>query len=140
MKKYLVLIVLFCVACRPSAPTSSVKAQWSSDRKSIQVTGLPEAVIGEIRRDSLNKQDIYGLLPIRKMPVDTSLKDEQPVQIGFYDFAGDTISFVPDTPFVKNQYYFVRYYRHDEPVSLLDMVKGHKRPGAQSYTEWIFNY
>ncbi len=27
-----------------------------------------------------------------------------------------------------------------QPVSLLDMVKGHKRPGAQSYTEWIFNY
>ncbi len=94
--------------------------------QSIEFKGLEYAITGEINRDSV--PGIWqGLIPVYRMPADTDMKDYQRPLPGQYRLKDSAVVFTPDTPFVKNQTYFLRYFEFGEGNSTWDFIKGKKR-------------
>jgi hypothetical protein len=108
-----------------------------NNSKSLQFTGLDAAIIGEISRDS-SIQVWQNLIPVYRMPADTDLKDYQPAQPGKYTVVDNAVVFTPDTPFAKNQSYFVRYYQYGAGHSIWEHISHHTKIDKQQYTDLIF--
>ncbi|MDB5015556.1 MAG: hypothetical protein JWQ84_388 [Mucilaginibacter sp.] len=137
MKKLLLLLLLFGIGCthKPASPT--VHINLVNNSHSVKFTGLDYAVVSDINRDSI--PDVWqGLIPVFRMPADTDMKDYQPVQPGRYQLKDSAVVFTPDTPFIKGQLYFMRYYRFGEGQGILDFIKNKKRLGKAQYTDLIF--
>jgi len=137
MKKQVLLLLLFCFGCAQKPKVLVVHINLVNNGQSIKFTGMDYAIISEINRDSV--PGIWqSLVPVYRMPADTDMKSYQPVQPGVYQLKDSSVVFTPDTPFVKNQTYFVRYYQFGEGNSIWDFIKGKKRPGSTHYTDLIF--
>lgn len=108
-----------------------------SNRQSVKISGLDNAIIQEIARDSVGAA-WQSLVPVYRMPADTDLKSYQPVQPGAYQVKDGVVIFTPDTPFVLHQVYFVRYYQFDKGNKATDFIMGHNRPGGSVYSDLIF--
>ena len=137
MKKSVWFLVLFCFGCthKPKAP--AIHISLINNSRSIKINGLDYAIISEINRDSV--AGIWqGLLPVFRMPADTDMKDYQPAQPGQYRLTDSAVVFTPDTPFVKNQRYFVRYFKFGEGSSTLDYIRGKKKLGSTHYVDVVF--
>ena len=134
MKKPVLLILLLCLGCTAKTDT---QIHISVVNQSLQFTGLDAAIIGEISRDS-SVSVWQSLLPVYRMPADTDMKDYQPVQPGKYGVRDSTVIFTPDTPFLKNQAYFVRWYQYSKGSSVWDHIKHHEKLGKQPYQDLIF--
>jgi len=78
------------------------------------------------------------LVPVYRMPADTDMKTYQPEQPGKYVVADSIVTFTPDTPFVKTQTYFVRWYHLDDNARPADYLKGNRKPGQKYFTDLIF--
>jgi hypothetical protein len=108
-----------------------------SNKQTLKITGLSNAVVQDINRDTTaNKWQ--QLIQIYRMPVDADMKDFQPIQPGKYSVKDSTIFFIPDTPFMQQQTYFVRHYHYDEDRSIWSFIKGERRAGKINYTDLIF--
>jgi hypothetical protein len=137
MKKSVWLLFLFCLGCAHQSKQAAVHIRLINNNQSIKFTGLDYAIMSEINRDSVT--DIWeNLLPVYKMPADTDLKDYQPVQHGLYKLTDSAIVFTPDTPFVKNRTYFMRYYQFDGGVNVWDFIKGKKKLRGIRYVDLAF--
>ncbi len=133
MKKTAWILILFCVACskKPKAPIIHVALADSS----IKITGIDYAIAGEINRDSV--PEVWeNLVPVYRMPADTDLKDYQPTQHGVYKLQDSAIVFTPDTPFVKGQTYFLRYYQF-AGTDIWDYVRGKRKLRSIPYTDFV---
>lgn len=93
-------------------------------------------VLGEISRDTANKWQ--SLAPVYRMPADTSLKNYMSAQPGIYQLKNNALVFTPDTPFVKQQTYFLRFYNYAGNKSIWDYIRGKSQPGRLHFTELIF--
>lgn len=78
------------------------------------------------------------LIQVYRMPIDTEMKDFQPIQPGKYAVKDSTILFTPDTPFTQQQTYFVRHYHYDEDRNIWSFIKGERQAGKINYTDLIF--
>jgi hypothetical protein len=135
MKIAVWILLLFCFACtqKPGAPVIQINLTESS--RSVKFKGLDYAILSEISRDSI--PDIWeNLLPVYHMPADTELKNYQPVQHGSYILKDSAIVFTPDTPFIKGQTYFMRYYQFSGE-NIWDYIKGKKRLGEAKYRDLL---
>ena len=111
----------------------------ADSNRSLKISGFDKAIITDIGRDT-NNEAWQSLLPVYKMPSDTDMKDYQEVQPGNYKVDDSVVVFTPDTAFVKDQAYFLRYFRHDEGISALQYIRDKKRPGSLSYKDLVFSY
>jgi hypothetical protein len=137
MKKTAFIIILFCFACKSKPKTPLVHIIMADSGRSVEFKGLDYAITGEINRDSV--PGIWqGLIPVYRMPADTDMKDYQKPLPGVYRLKDSAVVFTPDTPFVKNQTYFVRYFKFDGGNSTWDIIKGKKKLGKTPYTDLIF--
>jgi hypothetical protein len=135
MKKAAWILLLFCFACtsKPKAPV--VYISLADSNRSVKFKGLDYAIVSEINRDPI--PGIWeNLLPVYRMPADTDLKNYQPVQHGLYTLKDSAVVFTPDTPFVKGQTYFIRYYQF-KGENIWDYIKGKKRLGAVGYSDLV---
>jgi len=133
----LYLIALLLIGCSQKAKAPAVYV--SVEGKSIKFSGLDYAIISDINRDSV--PGIWEtLLPVYKMPADTDLKNYQPVQHGTYILKDSAVVFTPDTPFIKNQRYFMRYYQFGNGITAADLFTGKKQLGRVPYRDfdWWF--
>ncbi len=137
MKKIWLLLVLFCVSCSNTSKSPVIHIVKIDKERSVKISGLDVAVMQDIARDS-SGANWQGLIPVYKMPVDTDMKNYQPVQPGIYHIANDAVIFTPDTPFVSHQTYFVRYYKFDSGNKLTDFIGGRNRPGSLHYIDLTF--
>ena len=136
MKKLAYLVIVMLAACthRSAAPVIHIAI---TPGKTLKFTGLNEAVLNDIARDS--DAAVWQIfLPVYKMPADTDMKSYQPLQPGRYAVMGNTIIFTPDTPFVKGQPYFVRYVLAGEGITITDYLKSRVKPGRPRFTDLIF--
>jgi len=137
MKKLTMLLLLFSIGCTQKPKAPALHISLINNKRSVKIKGVDYAIISEINRDSV--PGIWqGLLPVYRMPADTDLKSYQPIQSGSYQLKDSAIFFTPDTPFVKNQTYFIRYYQFGEGNSIWDFIKGKKRPGSTRYIDLSF--
>jgi hypothetical protein len=131
------LLLLFCLGCNHRHKIPDVHISLINNNRSVKFKGLDYAVISEINRDSV--QGIWqGLLPVFRMPADTDLKNYQQAQPGIYRVKDSAVVFTPDTPFVKGQIYYMRYYQFDDGQTVWDFIKDEKRPGSKHYIDLIF--
>ena len=79
-----------------------------------------------------------NLIPVFRMPADTDLKNYQPIQPGLYQLKDSAVVFTPDTPFVNSQTYFVRYFEFTKGSSIMDFIKGKRKPGSINFIDLIF--
>ena len=135
MKKLLFILVLFCLGCM-TKPHNAIHIALINNNRSVKIAGLNNLVIQEIARDTANRFE--SLVPVYKMPVDTDMIEFQPIQPGKYTVKNSALVFTPDTPFVKHQTYFIRYYQYGEGNSVWDFVKGKKTASKLHFTDLIF--
>lgn len=138
MKLSILILLLFSFGCSSSKHNSSdIKIKLTNNHRALQFNGLDKLIINEISRDS-NNAVWQSLVAVYAMPVDTDLKNYQPVQPGKYAVQGSTVLFTPDTPFVKGKTYFVRNYRLGKGISLADYIKGQAKVGNVQFIDLIF--
>jgi hypothetical protein len=136
MKKYTWLLLLFLFGCNHEQPAPLIYIGLTNNNKSLQITGLNPVILNDINRDSIkNWQSLFAVF---RLPADTDLKDYQPIQPGRYQLADSTIVFTPDTPFVKQRPYFMRYYNYAGNKSIWDYIRGKTTKGQLHYTDLIF--
>lgn len=139
MKRYgYRILVILCVFSCKNAQVDTVSAHLSlvNDQKSLRIRGFDQTILNDIDRDSIkNWQSVFA---IYRLPADTDLKDYQPIQPGRYQVHDSTLVFIPDTPFVKHQSYFLRYYNYAGNKTLWDYLKGKTTKGKLHYTDLIF--
>lgn len=136
MKKSVWILLLLCLACTPKPKTPAVKVSMINNNHSVKFTGLDKAIMGEISRDTASGA-WKSLLPAYRMPKDTDLKDYQPVQPGTYRLKDSTVVFTPDTPFVRGQTYFMRFYQFGGN-STWDFISGKKKLRDKHYIDFPF--
>ncbi len=78
------------------------------------------------------------MFAIYRLPADTDMKDYQPTQPGKYLLKDSALVFTPDTPFIKQQSYFVRYYNYADNTTIWDYLRHKTTKGQLHYTDLIF--
>ncbi|MGZ3757095.1 MAG: hypothetical protein ACXVAY_02890 [Mucilaginibacter sp.] len=137
MKKITLLIMLlFALACKQKEQSPQVQIALVNNNKSLQIQGMDYLILKEIAADTGKHWE--SLFAVYRMPTDTDLKDDQPLQPGKYLLRDSALVFTPDTPFMKNQPYFLRYYKYGGNSNVWDFVRGKKRPGKMRFTDLIF--
>jgi hypothetical protein len=135
---YLMLLTFVLASCTSNQTrTNQIHIALTADKRSLNITGLDNAIVQDINRDSLGG-NWQSLVPVYKMPADTDLKNYQPVQPGKYIVKDSVVVFIPDTPFIARQTYFVRYYNFDANNKASDYILGHNKLGSLPYTDLIF--
>lgn len=135
MKNGFILSMVFLSAC--SGPSTRLKVRFVEKNNSFIISGIDSNFLAGIRNDTAAAL-WQSLIPIYCMPADTDLKDYQRPQPGRYKLLGNDVIFTPDTPFRRNQTYFVRYYRFGKSKSLWDVLKGKDDIKSTRYTEQVF--
>lgn len=131
------LLILACIGCTTKTNAPMLYIELDSGKQSLKITGLNYDIVQDINRDTATNK-WQRLISVYRIPVDTEMKDFQPIQPGKYLVKNNTIFFTPDTPFVQQQTYFVRYYHYDEDRSVWGFIKGQRRAGKVNYTDLIF--
>lgn len=137
MKRSIWVTVLFCFGCSQKPKPAAIHIKLVNNNHSVELSGLDIAITNEIARDSSN-EEWQKLIPVYSMPVDTAMKNYQPVQPGTYHLQDSAVVFTPDTPFTKGKSYFIRYYQFNSGSGAADFIKGRKRLGETHYTDLIF--
>jgi len=137
MKKILLLLLIFSAACKSKPKEAPVSVKLINNGRSVKFQGIDDAILGEISRGA-GPEIWQSLLPVYRLPADTDMKDYQQPQPGTYKLQEKGIVFTPDTPFIKGQAYYVRYYHFDEGKNVWDIVKNKRKLGNQPFTdlEW----
>jgi hypothetical protein len=135
--------IFFCMACNgPSAKQdANIRIHLSADSQAVCVGGLAYAILHDLKQDSLSLQSWQAMLPVYRMPADTTMKDDQTQQPGTYQLTDSAIVFKPDTPFVKHQQYYVRFYGNGgSPLSSWKLIRSKANLKGPAYTEVVFNF
>jgi hypothetical protein len=136
MKRFVWLFFFLCLGCKQKSPAPIVNISLIDSNHSLKITGIDSVILNDIDRDTA--KNWQSLFAISRMPADTDLKDYQPAQPGMYRVSKGSVIFTPDTPFVKQQNYFLRYYIHGSNKDIWDYVRNHAKPGQLHYTDLIF--
>lgn len=136
MRKLLIFCLLLLAACKLH-PDKTIHVQPASDGTLI-CSGIEYQAIAQVAEDS-TAMVWENVISVSKMPADTDLKSDQPIQPGKYVIKGRDIVFTPDTPFVKGQKYFARCYDLSNEDAL-SAVKNRGRFGEPTYIDLIFRY
>jgi len=136
MKRCVWLLFFLCLGCKQKSPAPIVHISLIDSNHSLKITGIDSVILNDIDRDTA--KNWQSLFVISRMPADTDLKDYQPAQPGTYRVGKGSVIFTPDTPFVKKQRYFLRYYMHGSNKDIWDYVRNHAKPGQLHYTDLIF--
>ncbi len=137
MKKMFYAFLFVCLSCVSKPDKINVQISLINKNSSVKLKGLDYGIISEINRDSVT--GIWQILiPVYKMPADTDLKNYQSAQPGTYKIIDSAMVFTPDTPFVKDKTYFMRYYKFGEGNSTMDFIKGNKKLRDIPYVDLIF--
>jgi hypothetical protein len=134
--KYGALLLIFCFGCSHNQPATPVHISLTDSNRSLKITGLDPVILNDINRDTVkNWQNLFA---IYRLPADTDAKAYQPIQPGKYQLKDSAVVFTPDTPFIKQQTYFMRYYNYAGNKSIWDYIRGKTTKGQLHYTDLIF--
>lgn len=136
MNRISFLILLLCAGCQVKNQQTIIHISLISNKHSLKITGINPFIMHDINRDT--SSNWQSLFPVFKMPADTGMKNYQSAQPGLYQLRDSALIFTPDTPFTKQQVYFVRYYNYAGDDSVWDYIKGNKRLGKLHFTDLVF--
>ncbi|HWD90141.1 MAG TPA: hypothetical protein VG367_18565 [Mucilaginibacter sp.] len=137
-KRWLILAAVW-FGCSHHNQTIVIKIKLDRNKHSIQISGFNKMIIDDISQDT-SSEAWRSLLPVYKMPADTDMKDFQNAQPGKYKVAGNEVIFTPDTPFRKNQEYFLRTFDYSGAKNAWDFVRKQKGKGSAGHKDLLFKY
>lgn len=138
MSKYVLILLTLFLSCTVKSKTTRPAIKLL-DSGRLQITGIGNDILHEISRDSATTAVWQSLIPVYRMPKDTDLKDYQTPQAGKYVVNDSAVVFTPDTPFLKQQTYFLRFYQFGGGNELLEYMQHRKKLGQVGYTDLDFN-
>ena len=136
MKRLWLILLPLCIGCTSATRKTVIHINLINNNQSLKITGIDPVIMNDINRDTLS--DWQSLFPVYRMPTDTDMKDYQPKQPGKYLLKDSALVFTPDTPFTKQQLYFLRYYNYEGNKTIWDYVKGKTQLGQLHYSDLIF--
>ena len=136
MKRWSFIILLFLMSCANKPADPAIEIGLIDSGRSLKITGLNYSVMQDVHRDSTNNWQ--NLMKIYPMPADTDMKDLQLAQPGKFMLKDSTLVFSPDTPFIKQRTYFLRYYNYNQTGDMWDFIKGKRKAGQTNHTDLIF--
>jgi len=136
MRKLLLFVSIACISCAPKSSTTAIRINLVNNNQSLKITGIDPVILNDINRDTL--KNWQSLFAIYRLPADEDAKDYQPIQPGKYQLKAGSVMFTPDTPFIKQQDYFVRYYNYGDNKSIWDYIRHRTTKGQLHYTDLIF--
>ena len=136
MKKSPLIILLFCLGCTTKPSVLPINIGLVDSGKSLKIAGLNYVVMQDVINDTTNSWG--NLLEVYRMPADTDMKDFQPRQPGKYQLKDSALVFSPDTPFARQQAYFLRYYHFNETGDISGFIKHERKAGKIGHTDLIF--
>jgi len=129
-------LLMLCIGCSQKQKQVAVQVKLVNNGQSVMLKGLDYAIISDINRDSI--AGVWEtMLPVYKMPADTDMKNYQPVQHGKYLLKDSAVVFTPDTPLIKTQKYFMRYYQFGDGITAADFITGKKKLGRTPYVDLL---
>ncbi len=131
------ILIGLCFSCTTKTNQHLLHISLNSNKQALKITGLSNAIVQDINRDT-TADKWQQLIQVYRMPIDTEMKEFQPIQPGNYTVKDSSIFFTPDTPFVPQQTYFLRHYHYYEDRSVWGFIKGERRAGKINYTDLIF--
>jgi hypothetical protein len=137
IKKSTFLLLFVFLGCKTKPVESSIHISLTDSNKHLKISGLDNAIVQEINRDTTTNV-WQNLIQVYRMPADTGMKDFQPIQPGKYAVKDSLVVFIPDTPFAQHQTYFARYYQYDKGNTAWDYIKNNQKPGKKQYKDLIF--
>jgi hypothetical protein len=137
MKNSVLLLLLIFIGCKHKDTPPAIQISLIDSNKHLKISGLDYAIVQDINRDTTTNV-WQNLIQVYRMPIDTDMKDFQPIQPGKYMMKDSAVVFIPDTPFNANQTYFMRYYHYDKGSTAWDYIKNHQKPGKKQYQDLIF--
>ena len=142
--KYIGYCGIFCClcACRAGSTTGTVKVHivLSKDSQAIVVTKLDYAILHDLKNDSLTYNTWTSIFPVYHMPADTDMIDFVKELPGQYTVNDTAIVFKPDTPFIKHQNYFARFYQEGMLKSQLQMVQSKANLNGPKFQQVTFGF
>ena len=136
MKKYIVFLLLIA-SCTSKPNKAMIRISLTDSSRSLKITGIGDDILQEINRDSVTTGWL-SLIPVYRMPKDTDMKDFQSPEPGKYVVTDSVVVFTPDTPFMSQQAYFVRYYQYDEGNDIMEYVQHRKKLGQVPFMDLVF--
>lgn len=136
MRKLLLFVSIVCISCAPKSSTTAIHINLVNNNQSLKIAGIDPVILNDINRDTL--KNWQSLFAIYRLPADTDMKDYQPIQPGKYLIKDSALVFTPDTPFIKQQSYFVRYYNYADNNTIWDYLRHKTTKGQLHYTDLIF--
>jgi hypothetical protein len=123
-------ILLMLSSCQPKSNhqlEERIDLKISSDSSSIEFSGINPYLIEELKTDSLSNEDWQHYFSVYQK-VDEDLQELQRPISGTYLINKKSVSFKPDTAFVKDRTYLVELYIQDPNSSVLNQIQTKVNP------------
>lgn len=140
--RILCFFVLACAACHSPVANDAnrISIHLSKDSQTVCISGLDYSILQDMKKDTLSLESWQGVFPVYRMPADTDMKDMQSEQPGKYKVTDSTITFKPDTAFIKHQQYFARFYGGTTNFTPTNLIRSKTNLKGQNYTEVMFKF
>lgn len=109
------------------------------DSSSIELIGLANPVLEELRTDSLPDSLWTNFFAVYEEPIDPEMRDFQPALEGIYSIEGERVRFRPKDNFKENQLYFARCYTKLLLQDAEDLIETRELFISDGFTEYKFS-
>ncbi len=133
VQKTLFVLPLFLIllsACQPKSNNqleAVIDLKISADSSAVEFSGFNPYILEELKKDSLSNQDWQHYFSVYEK-VDEDLQELQRPIYGAYFINRKSVSFKPDTAFVKDKTYLVELYIQDPNPSVLNQIQTKVNP------------
>lgn len=129
--KYSIIIVISIFALSCSNKNNKPVIKFSGDSASIIIKNIDEASLLQVKNAYQANADTVNMVSVLIKPGELdSIQDELEVP-GKVKFAGDSLIFNPDQPFVKGKDYLVESYIGVKFATVGDMISGSAKHNLQ---------
>lgn len=129
-KVCLLLFLIFFFSCNSRTNNQleeTLKININKDSTAIIINGIDEFILNELKTDTLTEEMWQSNFSVFNK-VDEDLQDlERPIR-GVYQFEGNTISFKPANPFLKNKTYLIELYIQNPNTDISQQLKRGNSP------------
>ncbi len=137
MKKWSLIVLLSSMyGCTTQTGVPKINIVLIDNGTTLKISGLNYGIMLDMAHDTTS--DWQSILQVYRMPADTDMKSYQPMQKGTYKLNDSKLFFKPDTPFIKHQQYFVRYYYYYRTVDMWSFITGRRKPGRTPFIDLNF--
>ena len=124
------IILLILSSCQPKSNNQleeEIAIRISSDSNAVEFSGFNPYILRELKTDSLSNKDWQHYFSIYQK-VDEDVQELQKPIPGIYLINKKSVSFKPNTSFVKGRTYLVELYIQDPNPSVLNQIQTKVNP------------